>query len=164
MTAASRPALAGRSSYFAVSRSHRYSILFALPLLLGYEALAALLAQPGRGELRNGADAILRAAFTAIAGARGPLVFMAAVILLGVGFVVRDWRASRDRLRPIVFLGMLGESLALAAVFGIVIGVTTAKLLGALPMMSTGPLEQTSWATRLMLSLGAGLYEEVFFH
>ena len=163
MTAASGILSVRRTSYFAVSRAPRYSILFALPLLLGYEALAALLAQPGRGELRNGADAILRAMFTAIAGARGPLVFMAAVILLGVGLVVRDWRANRDRLRPIIFLGMLGESLALAAVFGIVIGVTTAKLLGALPMMTTGPLEQTSWATRLMLSLGAGLYEELFF-
>src|SRR5215210_6640714 len=98
MTAASRPVPARRTSYFALSRSPRYSILFALPLLLGYETLAALLAQPGRGQLRNGADAILRAAFTAIAGARGPLLFMAAVILLGVGLVVRDWRASRDRL------------------------------------------------------------------
>src|SRR5215216_2393336 len=163
MTAASRPALAGRSSYFAVSRSHRYSILFALPLLFGYEALAALLAQPGRGELRDGADAILRSAFTAVAGARGPLVFMAAVILLGIGLVVRDWRASRDRIRPIVFLGMLGESLALAAVFGFVIGMTTAKLLGSLHTLNIGPLEQTSWTTRLMLSLGAGLYEELFF-
>src|SRR5829696_805258 len=116
MSAVLRPVAVRRTSYFAVSRSPRYSILFALPLLLGYEALAALLAQPGRGELRNGADAIFRAMFTAIAGARGPLVFMAAVILLGVGLVVRDWRANRDRFRPLIFLGMLGESLALAAV------------------------------------------------
>jgi hypothetical protein len=164
MTTAARPlAPARRTSYFAVSRSHRYSILFALPLLLGYEALAALLAQPGRGELRNGADAILRAAFTVVAGARGPLVLMAVVILLGVGLVVRDLRASRDHLRPIVFLGMLGEALVLAAVFGVVIGMTTSKLLGSLHALSIGPLEQTSWPTRLMLSLGAGLYEELFF-
>lgn len=164
MTTATRPlAPARRTSYFAVSRSHRYSILFALPLLLGYEALAALLAQPGKAELRNGADAILRAAFTAVAGARGPLVFMAAVILLGVGLIVRDLRASRDRIRPVVFLGMLGEALALAVAFGFVIGTTTAKLLGSLHALSMGPLEQTSWTTRLMLSLGAGLYEELFF-
>jgi len=68
MTAATRPlSPARRTSYFALSRSHRYSILFALPLLLGYEALAAMLARPGHAELRNGADAILRAAFTAVA-------------------------------------------------------------------------------------------------
>jgi len=164
MTTVARPlALARRTSYFAVSRSHRYSILFALPLLLGYEALAAALARPGHAELRNGADAILRGAFTAVAGARGALIFMAAVILLGVGLVVRDLRASRDRIRPAVFLGMLGEAVALAAAFGFVIGLTTAKLLGSFHALSLGPIEQTSWTTRLMLSLGAGLYEELFF-
>lgn len=164
MTTAARPAaLARRTSYFAVSRSHRYSILFALPLLLGYEALAAMLARPGHAELRNGADAILRGAFTAVAGARGPLIFMAVISLIGVGLIIRDLRASRDRIRPIVFLGMLGEAVALAAVFGFVIGLTTAKLLGSLHALSIGPLEQTSWTTRLMLSLGAGLYEELFF-
>jgi Type II CAAX prenyl endopeptidase Rce1-like len=156
---------ARKNSYFAMSRSHRYSILFALPLLIGYEALAALLAQPGKGELRNGADALLRGLFTAVAGQRGTLVFMAAVILLGVGLVVRDVRKSRQGIRPLVFAGMLGESAALAAVFGIVIGVTTAKLLGSLHALMTvaGPLEQMSWPTKLMLSLGAGLYEELFF-
>jgi hypothetical protein len=164
MTAATRPlSPARRTSYFALSRSHRYSILFALPLLLGYEALAAMLARPGHAELRNGADAMLRAAFTAVAGARGPLIFMAAIILLGVGLVVRDLRASRDRIRPIVFLGMIGEAALLAGIFGFVVGMTTAKLLGSLHALSIGPLAQTSWLTRLMLSLGAGLYEELFF-
>jgi hypothetical protein len=164
MTSATRPLTsARRTSYFAVSRSHRYSILFALPLLLGYEALAAMLARPGHAQLRNGADAILRGAFTAIAGARGPLIFMAVIILVGVGLVIRDLRASRDRIRPIVFLGMLGEAVALAVVFGFVIGLTTAKLLGSFHALSLGPIEQTSWTTRLMLSLGAGLYEELFF-
>ena len=56
--------LSRRSSYFAISRAPRYSVLFALPLLLGYEGLAALLAHPGR-ELRNGADVLLREAFSA---------------------------------------------------------------------------------------------------
>jgi hypothetical protein len=161
-------ALARRTSYFAVSRSHRYSILFALPLLLGYEALAALLAQPGKGELRNGADALLRSAFIMIAGAHGSAIFMAVIILIGIGLVGRDMRKSKDGLRAVVFVGMLGESIAFAAVFGLVIGITTAKLLGSLHALSINPLAlspltQTSWTTRLMLSLGAGLYEELFF-
>jgi len=156
-------ATARKSSYFNVSRAHRYSILFALPLLLGYEALAAGLARPGKPELRNGADAILRAAFTAVAGRRGSLIFIAVIVLGGVALVVRDLRRSKDRLRPAVFAGMLGESVVLAGLFGIVVGVTTAKLLGSLHALSLGPIDQTSWATRLMLSLGAGLYEELFF-
>lgn len=154
---------ARRASYFALSRSHRYSILFALPLLIGYEALAAALAQPGKAELRNGADAMLRSAFIAVAGSNGSAVFMAVIILVGLGLVIRDLRASRDRLRPIVFAGMLAEAIALAAVFGVVVGLATAKFLGTLHALSLGPIEQTSWTTRLMLSLGAGLYEELFF-
>jgi len=162
------PAVARRNSYFALSRSHRYSILFALPLLLGYEALAALLARPGKGELRNGADALLRSAFNTIAGVHGSAILMAAIILIGVGLVVRDLRTSKDRLRPSVFVRMLGESALLAGAFGFVIGMTTAKLLGSLHALSTSslalsPLTETSWPTRLMLSLGAGLYEELFF-
>jgi hypothetical protein len=164
MPTASRSAPpARRTSYFALSRSHRYSIVFALPLLIGYETLAALLAQPGHAELRNGADAILRSLFVAVAGANGSLVFMAAIILVGLGLVIRDLRASRDRIRPVIFAGMLGESIALAAAFGIVVGLATAKFLGTLHALSLGPIEQTSWLTRLMLSLGAGLYEELFF-
>ncbi|MDB4875862.1 MAG: Abortive infection protein [Gemmatimonadetes bacterium] len=164
MTAATRSAVpARRTSYFALSKSHRYSILFALPLLLGYEGLAALLAQPGKAELRNGADAMLRSLFIAISGTYGSAIFMALIILIGVGLVIRDIRASRDRIRPIIFAGMLAESVALAALFGIVIGLATAKLLGTLHALSISPLTETSWTTRLMLSLGAGLYEELFF-
>src|SRR5215472_79521 len=123
--ARSKPAgrsTARRWTYFRVSRAHRYSILFALPLLLGYEALAAALARPGKPELRNGADAMLRAAFTAVAGRRGSLVFIGVIVVIGVVLVLRDMRQSRERLRPGVFAGMLGESILLASVFGIVVG------------------------------------------
>lgn len=152
-----------RTSYFNASRSPRYSVLFALPLLLGYEALAALLAQPGHAELRNGADAMLRAIFLAFSPRYGSAIFIGVVILIGVGLVVRDLRRTKDRIRPVMFLAMLAESAALAVAFGFVIGLTTAKLLGSLHALSLGPIEQTSWPTRLMLSLGAGLYEELFF-
>jgi hypothetical protein len=156
---------ARRSTYFNASRAHRYSILFALPLLLGYEALAALLAKPGQGELRNGAEVLFRAAFTAVAGPYGSSIFMAAVILIGVGLVIRDMRTSRTGLDARIFVGMLIEAACLAAVFGIVVGVATTQLLGSLHVLAIGggPLEKTSWPTRLMLSLGAGLYEELFF-
>src|SRR5437588_11529455 len=86
----STPSLAApvRRGYFHSSRAPRYSILFALPLLMVYEGLAALLSTPAGG-LRNGADALFRSVFTAVAGGRGPALFMAAVIFLGVGLVAR---------------------------------------------------------------------------
>jgi hypothetical protein len=168
MPAAPRALSAGsarRASYFSVSRAHRYSVLFALPLLIGYEALASVLARPGQGELRNGADVLCRAAFTAVAGPNGSAIFMAAVVLIGVALVVRDMRLSRGGLQARIFAGMLVESTCLAAAFGIVVGLATAQLLGSLHVLAitAGPLEKTSWPTRLMLSLGAGLYEELFF-
>ena len=96
---------------------------------------------------------------------RGSLIFMAAIVLLGVALVVRDLRRPA-RSPPSRRLRRHARRVdrALAGVFGIVIGVTTAKLLGSLHSLSIGPhRSQTSWPTRLMLSLGAGLYEELFF-
>ena len=156
-------------SYFDVSRAPRYSLVFALPLLLAYEALAAALAVPGRAEqVRNGADVLLKQSFIAVAGAHGPLVFIAAVVGISIWFVARDLRRSGPGLRLGVFGGMLGESMALAAVFGVVIGTITVKLLGSLHVLviapqAIEPIAGMSWSTRLMLSLGAGLYEELLF-
>src|SRR4051794_40974735 len=117
MTTALRPAArstgAASTSYFGLSRAHRYSILFALPLLVGYETLAAVLAKPGKAELRNGADAMLRSLFVTVAGVHGSAIFMAFICLVGVALVVRDLRATRAGIRPIVFAGMLAESAAL---------------------------------------------------
>jgi hypothetical protein len=161
------PALsAGGRGYFNAARSPRYSILFALPLLIAYEGLAALLSSPSGGGMRNGADALLRGAFSAVAGVHGPAIFMGAIILLGVWLVARDMKKSKEALRGPYFAGMLLESSLLAVLFGLVIGTVTAKLLGAASLLAIAApdqLAQMSWTTRLMLSLGAGLYEELFF-
>lgn len=151
------------TGYYHATRAPRYSVLFALPLLVLYEVLAATLAQPGQGELRNAADVILRAAFTTAAGPYGQTVFMGAVIGLGAWLVVRDMRATRDRLRPGYFAAMFAESTFLGLIFGFVIGMLTIRLLGPLQALALSPIAGEPWATRLMLSLGAGLYEELFF-
>jgi len=152
------------TSYFANSRAPRYSVLFALPLLIVYEGLVALLGGDDGGRtLRNGADVVLRNIFTLVAGRNGPLVFIAVVILVGVWFVARDLKRSRGSLRPSIFFAMLAESAVLAIAFGIVVSVLTAQVLGSMHLLATGQIEKANWATRLMLSLGAGLYEELFF-
>src|SRR4051812_2694871 len=110
MTSPSAPTRArSGTSYFAVSRAPRYSILFALPLMLAYEALAALLSG-GEGGFRNGADVLLRRTFVAALGPYGPPAFIGAVMVAGVWLVGRDLRRSGGRLRPRVFAGMLLES------------------------------------------------------
>jgi hypothetical protein len=156
-------------SYWEASRSHRYSLLFALPLLLVYEALAALLqGDPSVAGVRNGADVLIKSLFITVAGHRGPLLFMAVVIGISLWLVWRDLRARGGRLEAWIFGGMVLESIALSLVFGLVVGALTVRILGPLGALAVqagdgGGLEAMSWPARLMLSIGAGLYEELLF-
>lgn len=147
-------------AYWSDSRSHRYSLLFALPLLLLYELLE--LVAPVRasgGVVRNGADVVLTNLFTAVLGPRGPLVFMALVI--GVALVLA-WRDRRGGIRPRMFALMFAESAGLALAFGLVVGTATMYLLGPLRPLAAGGMPDALFP-RFTLSLGAGLYEELLF-
>lgn len=156
-------------SYWKASRAPRYSLLFALPLFLLYEGLSAALAgSPGVSSVRNAADVALKTPFLMFAGARGSLAFFAIVVAVSVFLVARDLTRSRDKLRPRYFAAMLGESAALGLALGIVVGMLTAQLLGglsALAVQSGGAesIESMGFSARLMLALGAGLYEELLF-
>src|SRR2546430_1033245 len=95
-------AFSSPSSYWQVSRAPRYSLLFALPLLVFYQVLAVLLAH-GERSVRNGADVILHALFGGGGGAGGPPLFMVCLIGVGLWLVTRDTRAHGSRPRGGVF-------------------------------------------------------------
>jgi hypothetical protein len=162
MTSTGFPSLTTRASYWQVSRTPRYSLLFALPLLVFYQVLTVVLAH-GERSVRNGADVILQSLFTAVAGAWGPLLFMICLMGAGLWLVARDMRAHRSRLRSGVFVAMLGESIALALIFGFVVGNVTSGVLGMLQTLAVPGGPEMDWWTRLMVSLGAGIYEELLF-
>lgn len=149
-------------SYWQASRAPRYSLLFALPLLTFYEILAVLL-WSGPRSVRNGADVILERLFTTLAGAWGPLLFMICLVAGGLWLVVRDMHTHGSRLRIAVFWTMLGESVLLALAFGIVVGTITSGVMGALQTLALPPGRELDWWVRLMVSLGAGIYEELLF-
>ena len=149
--------------YWQASRAPRYSLLFALPLLAFYEILAAAVPAGPQGGVRNGADVLLQAVFTWLAGSWGPRLFMVCLIAVGLWLVARDLRTHPGRLRAAVFGTMLVESVGLALVFGIVVGGLTAALLGQPPSLSLQRGVQLGRGTILMLSLGAGIYEELLF-
>jgi hypothetical protein len=150
-------------AYWRASRAPRYSYTFALPLLALYELLAAILPLDETHGVRNGADVILKSLFYAALGRWGPLAFGALLVGIFLFGAWRDARASGEPLRVAYFLWMLGESVALALVFGVVVGLITARLLGTLHMLSLAPMQQLDMPTKLMVSLGAGLYEELLF-
>jgi len=153
-------------TYWQASRAPRYSLLFALPLLIIYQVLAAIV-PPGPGGLgiRNGADVLLEAVFIWLAGVWGPRLFMLCLIGVGAWLIAKDIRANRGNLKPGFLPAMLLESVCLSLVFGIVVGGLTAALLGAPPppmSLGLGGQQLGRW-TLLMLSIGAGIYEELLF-
>lgn len=146
--------------YLAQSRSARYSILFALPLLLLYEAGAFALTGSTYAGVRNGADVMMKSLFVGLGGSRGLLVFNVLLFGLGAVLVWRDRKANPGKLEGRTFGLMFLESTVYAALFGIVVGRLTSLVLGGALQIGGGKLDLK---TQLVTSLGAGIYEELLF-
>jgi hypothetical protein len=160
MTAPAQVPTATRSrTYWSQSRSPRYSLTFALPLLALYEVLAHLIS--GEQGIRNGAEVMLKQGAQSLVGANGAMLFLALLVTAMIVGIARDAR-KHGSPRGAVFIGMVGESVLLAASFGLVIGLVTAKVITSLSL-SQPVLEQLNTSTALMISLGAGFYEELLF-
>jgi hypothetical protein len=142
--------------YWRAARAPRYSITFAFPLLLAYEILAFLLSRFDEISVRNGADVLLRRMFLALGGRYG--VFVLGIVLVGGGamLVLRDVR-RHGGIRPRWFLLMASEAVSYGLVFGVVAGSLTGLLL------AVAQIGGMSLPARLMVSLGAGIYEELLF-
>ncbi len=156
------------ASYWRRSRTPRYSLIFAFPLLVLYEALAFSLSGNSLAGVRNGADVLLKSVFIALGGRQGLVLFGALLVGGGAVLAVRDYRRARE-LDPRVFTWMALESICYGLVFGLVVGTITWQLLPAAASFIVGyPPALTrpaglSLPTQLMISLGAGLYEELLF-
>jgi Type II CAAX prenyl endopeptidase Rce1-like len=155
------------SNYLRISRAPRYSLTFALPLLLLYELLAFSLSGHEFAGVRNGADVLLKSLFLALGGQDGLIVFGALLVGIGGWLVWRDW--SGRRVDPRVFGIMAFESVLYALVFGMVASTLTTLLLPGLAIPAHASVlalhSEMQWSllTQLMISLGAGIYEELLF-
>jgi CAAX prenyl protease-like protein len=153
--------------YWRAARSPRYSLSFAFPLLLLYEALAFSLSHGQVVEVRNGADVLLKNLFVLLGGRAGLVLFGAVLIGGGLAFVWRDMhKAGRIKFR--FFAWMAAESVVYALSFGLVAGTLTGLLLPPVALLSEtgvlfGSFSRLSLPTQLMVSLGAGIYEELLF-
>ena len=149
--------------YFQLTRKHSYALLFALPLLVLYELGAALIAGPTQG-LRNGADVLLRT-LLASGGVHSTLAFTAILVVGAAILVARERRREQVPLKAGVFAGMMMESVLYALVFGTVVASMTSWVLGGwrLAVDQAAATGKMSASDGLVLSLGAGFYEELLF-
>ncbi|HEU0015175.1 MAG TPA: CPBP family glutamic-type intramembrane protease [Longimicrobium sp.] len=148
--------------YFEVTRTHTYSLLFALPLLVAYEA-GALLISGRQAGLRNGADVLLRTLLAA-GGVSGTLGFTALLIVCAAVLIGLERRRKRVAVEGRLFGLMLAESAGYALVFGGIIALATHILLGGwVPLQAGAGIGGMPLLDGIVLSLGAGIYEELLF-
>jgi hypothetical protein len=152
--------------YWRLARAPRYSVSFAFPLLVVYEALAFMLSRLDVAGVRNGADVLLKSLFLTLGGRTGLMLFGALLVGGGAVLVWRDVKRSGP-IQPRFFWFMLGEAVIYALVFGGVAATLTGVLLpfrtiGSSPGWPAAAMD-FSVPVQLMISLGAGIYEELLF-
>lgn len=156
------------SNYWRAVRAPRYSLSFAFPLLVLYELLAFSLSHGEVVAVRNGADVLLKRLFVTLGGWDGVAAFGALVVGGGAALIVRDLHRSGG-IVPRFFAWMAVESVGYALIFGLVAGTLTGLLLPGIalldefPRLLIGSVSRQGLPTQLMISLGAGIYEELLF-
>lgn len=136
--------------YLRDSRDFATGFLFILPLLIGYEVGVLLL----RSEVINWAHGLIRTVFL-VFGRAEPLVF--AALIAGLAWLALR-HARRRRLDAELFGLMFIESLACAVALGLLCRLAAGILL---PGGNLGAGRNV--ARDIVLSVGAGVYEEVVF-
>ena len=146
------------SGYFAQTRSWTYSAILALPVMVLYEVGVRGVDRATGTGVRNGADALLRSLVLSLGAGALVLPALVAAVLLFLAF--RERKKGIILRRGFVLLAVL-EALGYALFFGGFIGRLTAMVLPH-AALGTGFGAVPIWA-QVVLSLGAGFYEEVLF-
>lgn len=144
--------------YFSATHSLLYSYLISLPLLLLYEALIFLARPDTEHVVRVSVDIWIKTLFSYI-GQDVLSITLILVALLGIVILYRE-RRRLSSLKASYFFTMLIEASFYAFFLALLIN-TTVK--GLLQVFQASPVESLTILQQLALSLGAGLYEELFF-
>ncbi|MCG8372745.1 MAG: CPBP family intramembrane metalloprotease [Balneolales bacterium] len=135
-----------------------YSFLLSLPLFLIYESLI-IISQPNAEHIvRISVDVWMKTIFTSL-GVNAVSFSLLAMMLIGI-FIVYKERERLKELKGRYFLVMILESTVYAIVVAYISSTLTTVLLN---FSATDPVSGLTYLQKLALSLGAGLYEELFF-
>lgn len=145
-------------NYFNSTNTLLYSYLISLPLLLLYEILI-FIAQPDSEQVvRISVDVWIKTLFSHF-GQDVLSITLIFVALLGI-FVLYKERKKLSSLKAGYFATMLMEASAYAFLLALIISTTVNSLL---QIAAPETVQSLSTLQQLALSLGAGLYEELFF-
>ena len=145
--------------YFATSRTARWGFVMALPLIAFYEWGIVAVNRGDDTPVRISAEMWMRIPlqWTGI-----PEVYLvpALVVLVGLFLFIRG-RSQPISWRPLYAGLTILESAVYGVAIAFVAGQATALLLDLSAVWQDA--EQMSWTTELVLSVGAGIYEELLF-
>ena len=146
------------TSYFTVTKGVLYSYIASLPLLLLYELLIWISNPGASGTVRISVDVWFRQ-IVQLTGLHSTSIILGSVALLG-GVLLYMKRADLHHIKKGYFLLMLAE----AVLYSVIITITIHTFLDAILMAdSSSQIKSLNTLQLYALSLGAGLYEELFF-
>ncbi|HVX85237.1 MAG TPA: CPBP family intramembrane glutamic endopeptidase [Phycisphaerae bacterium] len=140
------------------------SLIFILPLLLFYQIATAIHPwAPAPDQTPPQLVAfVLLLKFFALFGAAGNILPPLAVIAILLGWHLA--RKDKWEFDPRLYLGMAGESLLWAIpIFVIGLALVRHTSMQAVAPPATPPSAALPWQTDIVLSVGAGIYEELLF-
>jgi hypothetical protein len=146
------------TSYLSVTKGVLYSYIVCLPLLLLYELLIWISTPDASGTVRISVDVWFRQ-IVQLTGFHSTSIILG-LVALGGGIILYIKRADLQQIRKRYFLMMLAE----AFFYSVIITITIHTFLDAILMAdSNSGIESLNILQLYALSLGAGLYEELFF-
>ncbi len=154
-------------NYLWQTRSGTYGFLSALPLFVLYEILIVKYNPSSSSMIRVGADIWVKQMLVSV-GARDHIVMGLIILIIGVLIFFAE-RKKNITVKMHYFYWMLIESLfysifcalivtkAVSVIFAHISGLT-------MVLLQTNPvIGESSFGLQIALSIGAGLYEELFF-
>ena len=152
--------------YFQSTRTATYGFLTAVPLLLAYEFLIILVNPRHGAEVRVGADVWIKQILAAI-GASGQHTLVAMTFALGLIIFYRE-RKKEIAIKTSYFILLLVESLFYSIILASIISNTVGYLfrnlyVDLLPLQANPFASGANFWLQIALSIGAGIYEELFF-
>jgi len=141
--------------YVYITRSPLYGYLLVFPLFIVYELLTLKHRQTQMMDIRNGADVLLKNLLEYV-GVQGILTCSAILIGLIFIYILYNFFRSRTNLQFRYFGFMIIESAILALIFGLIMGQMAS-------LFTLRPDLEPIFSSRILLSIGAGIYEELLF-